>query len=110
MKHTLIVKAMNLFSLYLHPNTESCPSQASHTIERDAVDLPTGNLLPVAGAHVHNGKKIEEGFPSGGYGMSSLLRTSLCADTLALKTTSTCSRNPPCPIKGSTCLTLQELP
>ncbi|KIM80392.1 hypothetical protein PILCRDRAFT_822524 [Piloderma croceum F 1598] len=48
LKHSLIVKA-------------------SHTIERDADDLPTGNLLPVAGAHVHNGKKIEEGFPSGGY-------------------------------------------
>jgi len=41
--------------------------KASHTIERDANDLPTGNLLPVAGVHVHNGKKIKEGFPSGGY-------------------------------------------
>jgi len=41
--------------------------KSSHTLERNAVNLPTGNLPSVAGAHVHDGKKIGDGFPHGGY-------------------------------------------
>ncbi|KAF7967966.1 hypothetical protein HWV62_32429 [Athelia sp. TMB] len=41
--------------------------KAASVLERDALNLPTGNLPEVSGAHIHNGKKIGESFPDEGY-------------------------------------------
>lgn len=68
MKHDLTVKVRFSPRRIHYSNTHSKRMKASHTVERNVFDLPTGNLPAVAGAHVHTGKKIEDGFPVGGYG------------------------------------------
>lgn len=42
--------------------------KAASVLERDPLNLPTGNLPAVTGAHLHNGKTIGESFPDEGYG------------------------------------------
>ena len=96
MKHNLTMQVKSDI-LLLQPisNNSLISSQASHTIERDEIDLPTGALPPVAGAHAHDGKKIGNGFPNGGYGtrLLSHRKTHVTDIYCPYKMTSTSFRN-----------------